>query len=127
MVDPAEVTAMQTVLIGCCGAYCGTCPPLKDNTCKGCRLGYYDGKRDLKAARCAMKRCCLLEKKLNTCADCPGYPSCRTIREFHAKKGYKYARYRQSMEFIRQYGYAAFLVAVRSWKRAYGPLNRPNN
>lgn len=44
----------DTSLIGCCGAYCGTCRALLDKTCKGCKLGYDDGKRDIRAARCAM-------------------------------------------------------------------------
>jgi hypothetical protein len=67
-------------LIGCCGAYCGTCRALLDKTCKGCKLGYDDGERDIRAARCAMKRCCLMEKKLETCADCQEYEGCAIIQ-----------------------------------------------
>jgi len=106
--------------IGCCGAYCGSCPALKDTTCKGCRLGYSDGVRDIRAARCAMKRCCLMEKNLGTCAECPDYEDCMILHGFFAKKGYKYRKYRESLEFIRQNGSLAFLKAARSWNRAYG-------
>lgn len=113
------------MLIGCCGAYCGTCPALKDTVCKGCRLGYDNGRRDIQAARCAMKRCCLLEKKMKTCADCPEYGQCRILQEFFAKNGYKYRKYRQSLEFIRRSGYPAFLAAARAWTRAYGSLKPP--
>jgi len=117
--------ASQIVLIGCCGAYCGTCRALKDGACKGCKLGYHDGTRDIHAARCAMKRCCLMEKKLDTCADCPDNPECRTIQDFFNKKGYKYGKYRQSLEFIRKFGYRAYIESTRSWKCAYGSLKPP--
>lgn len=120
-----DTPGSRIILIGCCGAYCGTCPALKDGTCKGCKLGYNDGTRDIRAARCAMKRCCLIEKKLDTCAVCPEYENCRTIQGFYAKNGYKYGKYRQSMEFIRKNGYPAFIAATRSWKRAYGSLEPP--
>jgi len=111
--------------IGCCGAYCGTCPALKDTTCKGCRLGYGDGGRDIRAARCAMKRCCLMEKKLDTCADCPEYEKCSILQGFFAKNGYKYGKYRESLEYIRHHGCPAFLLAACSWKRAYGVFRSP--
>lgn len=118
--------APRIALIGCCGAYCGTCPALTDGTCKGCKLGYDDdGTRDIRAARCAMKRCCLMEKKLDTCADCPDYDWCRIIQGFFAKKGYKYRKYRESLDYIIRYGYPAFLEAARLWKRAYGGLEPP--
>ena len=125
MADHGDDLASPIALIGCCGACCGACPALKDATCKGCKLGYDNGRRDLKNARCAIKRCCLSERKLNTCADCPDYEGCRTIHEFFAKNGYKYRKYRESMEFIRQQGYPAFIEAARSWKRAYGSLKPP--
>lgn len=122
MSDPGDAIASKIARIGCCGAYCATCPPLNDGTCKGCKLGYDDGKRDLRAARCAMKRCCLMDKKTDTCADCPDYAECRIIHEFFLKNGYKYGRYKESLEYIRKYGYPAFLEAAQSWKRAYGRL-----
>ncbi len=115
----------QIALIGCCSAYCGTCRALKDGACKGCKLGYDDGMRDIRAARCAMKRCCLIEKKFETCADCPGYEACKIIQDFFNKKGYKYKKYRQSLEFIRKYGYQKFIQSARSWKCAYGRLKIP--
>jgi hypothetical protein len=120
-----DTPGSRIILIGCCGAYCGTCPALKDGTCKGCRLGYDDGARDIRAARCAMKRCCLMEKKLDTCADCPDFPECKIIQAFFEKTGYKYGKYRESLDYIRRHGYPAFLEAARSWKRAYGRLEPP--
>lgn len=114
---PSHIT-----LIGCCGAYCGTCRALSDGACKGCKLGYDDGTRDIRAARCAMKRCCLVLKKVETCADCPDYEDCPTIQDFFRKNGYKYKKYRQSLEFIRKFGYREFIKATRSWKGAYGSL-----
>jgi len=125
MADHCDNLASQIALIGCCSAYCATCPALKDNTCKGCKLGYNNGERNIEAARCAIKRCCLMKKKLDTCADCPDYPVCRTVQGLFAKNGYKYRKYKESMEFIRQNGYPAFITAARSWKRAYGLLKPP--
>lgn len=125
MAVPDHNPASQIALTGCCGAYCGACPPLKDNVCKGCKLGYDTGKRDLKNARCAIKRCCLLDKKLNTCADCPDYEGCRIIQGFFNRNGYKYGKYKESIEFIRQNGYPAFITAAQSWKHAYGSLKPP--
>ena len=126
--SPAELKNIpepRIALIGCCGAYCGTCPVLAEGTCKGCKLGYDDNTRDIRAARCAMKRCCLVEKNLDTCADCPEYKKCSIIQGFFAKKGYKYRKYQESLYYIQQHGYHAFLEAARSWKRAYGRLEPP--
>ena len=116
---------MSLIEIGCCGAYCRTCiaGTLGDHTCKGCRMGYDDGRRDIGKARCAMKVCCI--KKLgweHTCADCDLADSCSTLQGFYSKKAYKYGRYRKSMEFIRSHGYDAYLDAAVDWKQAYGKL-----
>jgi hypothetical protein len=125
MADPEGSLESQISLIGCCGAYCGTCRAFLDKSCKGCKLGYDDGKRDIRAARCAMKRCCLMVKKVSTCADCPDYAGCRVIQGFFEKNGYKYKKYRQSLEFIRESGYPTFIRAAQSWKCAYGSLKHP--
>lgn len=109
-------------MIGCCGAYCRTCSPFQDGSCKGCKLGYDDGKRDIRAARCKIKLCCFGSKNLETCADCLDYPGCATIHELYGKKGYKYGKYRQSVEFIRQLGYPEFLKRAGLWRCAYGRL-----
>ncbi len=45
--------------VGCCGAYCGACKVIKDNLCKGCKLGYADGARNISKAKCKIKVCCL--------------------------------------------------------------------
>lgn len=112
---------MPIELIGCCGAYCGSCQPLKDGSCKGCKIGYSSGERCLSKARCAMKVCCLT-KKLETCMDCPDYENCKIIKGFQNKEGYKYQKYKQSAEYIRKHGYKKFLDKTKDWKRAYGKL-----
>lgn len=104
--------------IGCCGAYCKTCRAL--GFCKGCKLGYGKGERDIRRARCKIKVCCFGERKLETCADCPDYPACGTISGLHGKRGYKYGKYRQAIEFIRKNGYAKFIKMADKWKGAYG-------
>jgi hypothetical protein len=113
--DPAKY-------VGCCGAYCRTCRPFIEGACRGCKLGYAEGKREIRRAKCAMKVCCVGERNLETCADCPDYETCEIIQGFYAKKGYKYKKYRESIEFIRKHGYAKFIEVANRWKGAYGKL-----
>jgi hypothetical protein len=108
--------------IGCCGAYCRTCKAFIEGSCKGCKLGYDTGERDIQKSRCRMKICCFKERSLETCADCPDYTTCPIISDFHNKNGYKYKKYKQSIEFIRKHGYAKFLEKAKNWKGAYGKL-----
>lgn len=104
--------------IGCCGAYCKTCREFQ-KTCKGCKLGYLDGSRDVSRAKCKIKKCCLT-KGHSTCADCKEYEGCEVIQTFIQYPGYKYAKYKQALEFIRTHDYATFLQVTESWKNAYG-------
>ena len=105
--------------IGCCGAYCGTCQVLRTGACQGCKLGYATGVRDVEKAKCKMKVCCVT-KGLNSCADCGEYETCGMLREFHGKNGYKYTKYHQAIEYIRENGYEHFLGIADKWKNAYG-------
>ena len=116
-------TYMPSTEIGCCGAYCGTCRELTEGKCSGCKLGYDTGERDLAKARCKIKVCCISKVGLaHTCVDCSGYVSCNTLQDFYSKKGYKYKKYKESMEFIRIHGYDSFLKNANKWKGAYGRL-----
>jgi hypothetical protein len=108
--------------IGCCGAYCKTCKELTRENCLGCKLGYENGNRDIEKAKCQMKVCCFKEKKFQTCADCEEYVSCSIIQDWFNKNGYKYKKYKESIEFIRQNGYDKFLKIANSWKNQYGKL-----
>lgn len=121
---PAAIQANTVEHIGCCGAYCGACRALLDLSCRGCKLGYSDGSRSISAARCRMKVCCL-DKGLQACTDCAELDTCRNIGEFFGKNGYKYRKYRESTEFIRANGHAAFLAQACCWQGAYGRLNQP--
>lgn len=123
MVKQEDDIANQIRLIGCCGAYCKTCPPFIEKFCKGCKLGYDTGDRDITRAKCKIKVCCFKEQKLETCADCLDYPGCNVIQEFYTKNGYKYKKYKQSMEYIRKNGYQKFISLTDNWKRAYGKLD----
>ena len=110
--------------IGCCGAYCRTCPPLLAGQCNGCKLGYDTGERDFTKARCPMKRCCLA-RGLETCAACSDLAACGIVGAYHNKTGYKYGKYRQATEFIRTYGCAEFIRQAGAWTCAYGKLQPP--
>ncbi len=105
--------------VGCCGAYCGTCPALKENTCRGCKLGYEIGERDLSKARCKMK-VCGIGKGYPSCADCGDYETCDILQNFYSKNGYKYKKYKEALDFIRQNGYDAFIAIADTWKMQYG-------
>jgi len=109
--------------IGCCGAYCRTCRPYKEGSCKGCKIGYDNGKRSLDQARCTMKLCCFKERQLETCADCVVFDSCKILSTFFAKNGFKYKKYKQSLEFIRKKGYGEFFTSAERWKGPYGKLD----
>jgi len=111
---------MTTQEIGCCGAYCKTCPALLDKTCRGCKLGYERGERDIAKAKCKIKVCCFKERSYETCGDCPDYLSCELLNGFYSKKGYKYRKYRQAVEFIQENGYAKFIEIADTWRGPYG-------
>lgn len=116
----------RAAYLGCCGAYCRTCRAFLDSSCKGCKLGYADGSRNLVNAKCPMKVCCL-GRGLETCADCPELHTCETMVGFFNKKGYKYRKYREAIEFIRTHGYPAFLTQADAWSGAYGRLMPPQS
>ncbi|KYC45031.1 MAG: hypothetical protein APG12_01480 [Candidatus Methanofastidiosum methylothiophilum] len=105
--------------IGCCGAYCKTCPALINESCRGCKLGYENGERDIHKAKCEMKVCCI-KKSNETCADCAEYSNCEIIQSFFNKNGYKYKKYKKAIEFIQINGYSNFIKIADNWKNAYG-------
>ena len=108
--------------IGCCGAYCKPCPPYVEGSCKGCKLGYDTGERDISKARCRIKLCCFKDSGFETCAECPEVEACDIAGDFHARRGRKYGKYRQALEFIRKNGYARFIKAAAGWTNACGGL-----
>jgi adenosine deaminase len=113
----------QIRYIGCCGAYCKTCKPFIDGFCKGCKLGFDSGERDVEKAKCKIKICCFKEMKYDTCADCSNLDNCKTIGDWYAKNGYKYKKYKQAIEFIKKNGYPDFIKFASKWNGAYGKLN----
>jgi hypothetical protein len=73
-----------------------------------------------------MKVCCL-GRDLETCADCPELHAFETMVIFFNKKGYKYRKYREAIEFIRAHGHPAFLAQADAWSGAYGRLVPPQS
>jgi len=113
----------QKRFIGCCGAYCKTCKPYIESYCKGCKLGFDTGARDINKAKCKIKLCCFKERKLDTCADCSGLDFCKIMSGWYNKNGYKYKKYKEAIEFIKKNGYSEFIKFADKWKNAYGKLN----
>lgn len=108
--------------IGCCGAYCKTCRSFIEKVCSGCKTGYLTSERDISKAKCKMKVCCI-KRKLSSCADCEEYTMCRIIQEFYKKNGYKYGKYKEAVEYIRNNGYEQFIIIASKWGNAYGKFN----
>ena len=113
---------MSITEIGCCGAYCGACPEFRNNICRGCKLGYENKERDINRAKCKIKLCCFRDKEFETCADCSDFDSCVVIQDWN-KKGHKYKKYKQSIEFIKINGYTKFIKIADKWKGCYGKLD----
>ncbi len=113
--------------IGYCGAYCKTCMEQQrkkyphERTCRGCKLGYESGERNVSKAKCKIKVCCFKERGYETCSDCPDYP-CEILGEFWSKRGWKYNQYRKQLEFIRHKGYEEFLKRANKWSGPYAKL-----
>jgi hypothetical protein len=110
---------MTELEIGCCGAVCATCQPFMNKICRGCKVGYITGERDLNKAKCKVKVCCI-KKGFATCADCGSLASCSIIQDWHGKNGYKYGKYKQAIEYIKENGYPAFIDIAKCWKGPYG-------
>lgn len=110
---------MNEELLGCCGAYCGTCRVMKAKMCRGCKLGYHNGSRDISKAKCKIKICCI-KNRFTSCADCKDYSVCEIIQGFHHKKGYKYTKYQEAIQFIRKNGYKKFFRIANTWSMQYG-------
>ena len=114
---------MAAIHIGCCGAYCKTCRAFRDGHCRGCRLGYDTGQRDLSRAKCRMKLCCMVERHLDTCAECDDFSSCTILQEWYGKASGKYRRYKESAEYVREHGSDRFVEIADGWKDACGRLS----
>ena len=110
---------MSKELMGCCGAYCQPCKMFAQQLCKGCKVGYDTGERDINKAKCKMKICCV-KRGLVSCADCEDYCFCETLQSFYAHESYKYKKYKQATEFIRANGYEAFFRLADGWNGACG-------
>jgi adenosine deaminase len=112
----------QNIYIGCCGAYCRTCKAFIEDFCKGCKLGYDNGERDINKAKCKIKVCCFKNMEYDSCADCAKLDSCTIIEDLYSKNGYKYKKYKEAIEFIKQNGYKDFIKLADKWNGAYGKL-----
>jgi hypothetical protein len=106
--------------VGCCGAYCKTCKPFQEDVCKGCKIGFDTGDRDINKAKCKIKLCCFRDKGKDTCADCSELASCNIINEWYSKNGYKYKKYKETIYYIKENGYEQFFEIADNWKNAYG-------
>jgi hypothetical protein len=109
--------------IACCGCYCKTCKPYIDGFCKGCKLGYASGVRDINKAKCKIKICCFKEKKFDTCADCNKYYNCEIFNN-RFKVGTKdNVSLQDALNYIKDHGYDKFILKAKNWKSYKGKLD----
>ncbi len=62
-----------------CGIFCGACPSVQRGSCNGCRSGDKSQRRKSKWS-CNIRNCCINEKNVQYCGECPEYP-CSTIKK----------------------------------------------
>jgi hypothetical protein len=109
--------------IACCGAYCKTCKPFTDGYCRGCKIGYESGERDLGRAKCEIKICCFKNNKFETCSDCKKYPNCSIFNNRFRIGSYNHKKYQEALSFINKHGYDKFILMANKWKSSTGKLS----
>ncbi len=121
-----KIMINMTILeIGCCGAYCKSCIQYQrakypnEKSCRGCKIGYETGSRNIDRTKCKVKVCCFKEKRLQTCADCSDYP-CNILEVFFGKGR---AKYRKQLDYIKNHGYREFLKNADRWRGPSGKLD----
>ncbi len=108
--------------IACCGCHCKTCKAFTSNNCRGCRLGYDSGERDINKAKCKIKLCCIKSKNLITCADCDEFDQCIIISAKFKPGSRDNKKCLESLEYIKNHGYIGFLAKADKWKNHFGKL-----
>jgi hypothetical protein len=106
--------------IGCCGAYCKTCGGFVRKKCKGCKLEFDTGVRDINRITCKVKKCCFGDNKFETCADCSKLETCSHMENWYKKGHGKYRAYKKYIDYIKENGYAKFIKIANKWKSFFG-------
>ena len=108
--------------ISCCGFYCKTCKEFTAGLCKGCKIGYDKGVRDISKAKCKIKICCFKEKNLTSCAECKEFPDCTIISNRFKVGTYQNRKCLEALHFIKDNGTSNYIKSANSWKSHYGRL-----
>lgn len=108
--------------IACCGFYCKTCKEFTSGLCKGCKLGYDTGARDINKVKCKIKLCCYKDKNFATCADCKEFPDCTIISTRFKIGTYQNKKCLESLHFIKNYGTSNYIKISDKWKNHCGKL-----
>lgn len=109
--------------VACCGCYCKTCKMFINKSCRGCKLGYDNKKRDINKAKCKIKICCYKDKNLTTCADCVNFQKCSIISNRFKVGSNDNKKCMESLEYIKNNGYDAFIKKAKKWKSYWGKLS----
>jgi hypothetical protein len=72
MAEPIS-TPSADAHIAPCGLFCSNCGKFRKGRCKGCQV-------EAGFARCSVRACCV-ERKIETCAECPDFKPPRDYRE----------------------------------------------
>ena len=108
--------------ISCCGCYCKTCKAYTSDSCRGCKLGYDTGERDINKAKCRIKLCCFRDKALKTCADCNELNQCKIIPAKFKPGSRDNKKCMESLDFIKCHGYSSYIEKANNWKNHFGKL-----
>jgi hypothetical protein len=112
--------------IGCCGAYCKNCRSLIRKCCKGCKIGFKDGERNINLSKCNVKICCFRVNNFESCAECKKIESCGIMKKWYKKNDGKYGKYKELLEYIKNNGYDKFIEIANNWKNEFGEINEKN-
>ncbi len=102
----------QYPIVGACGLDCGLCPRYHtagSSKCPGCAGPDFEQKHPA----CGFVTCCVKQKHLETCAQCPDRASCERVSRVMevAKQGDSFISYRPlpaNYAFIQRYGIEEF-------------------
>ncbi len=108
----SEYPLKQYSFVGACGLDCGLCPRYHttgSSRCPGCAGKDFEQKHPA----CGFITCCVKQKHLETCAQCPDWASCERVSRIMvgSKQGDSFISYRPlaaNYKFIQRYGIEEF-------------------
>ncbi len=121
-IDKMNKKKSSKTYIACCGAYCRTCKPYNEGHCKGCKIGYESGERDIDRAKCKIKLCCFRDNKFDICSECDKFSNCKIFNGRFKVGTRDNKKYQEALVFIKKNGYSKFIELADQWTGPCGKL-----